>query len=139
MPLAKPLSNTDYVHTDPDKIIYELTIALKTDLNACDLKWTLFVAAAQSYRYDSQLRPFPPFYQDGASVNIAALMAVIVDIPPLSSILGLLYGMQGDKQGEIFLKHERTLRLLHWILVTVSEPCLKSVDSGQVSSEIHIS
>lgn len=132
---VKQSTNSEYVPAEPDKIIYELITALKTDLNACDLKWTLFVAAAQSYRYDSQLRPFPPFYQDPVvpSVDIAGISAVIAVVPPLSSILGLLYGMQGDKQDEVFRKHESVLRLLHWILVTVAEPCLKSVDRANVS------
>lgn len=37
------------------------------DLISADLKWSLFVAACQSYKYDSCLRPFPPmFYKDGS-------------------------------------------------------------------------
>jgi len=100
----------------------------------------LFVAAAQSYRYDSQLRPFPPFYQDASvpSVDIAGILAVIAKVPPLSSILGLLYGMLGDKQDEVFRKHESVLRLLHWILVTVSEPCLKSVDRANFGNILNL-
>lgn len=32
---------------------------LQNDPKAADFKWSLFVAACQSYRYDSCLKPFP--------------------------------------------------------------------------------
>lgn len=32
---------------------------LQNDPKAADLKWSLFVAACQSYRYDSCVKPFP--------------------------------------------------------------------------------
>ena len=40
---------------------------LKFDPIAADTRLSLFVAACESYRHDSILRPFPPFYvkEDG--------------------------------------------------------------------------
>lgn len=32
---------------------------------ASDLQWSLFLAAMNSYRHDTVLRPFPPMYQSG--------------------------------------------------------------------------
>lgn len=113
------------------KIIEELTVALTTDLSACDLKWTLFVAAAQSYRYDSQLKPFPPAYQNESTVNIDELLNVINRTPPLRFLCRLLV----DKNEQILRNYRKVLQLLHWNLVTVANPCLKTVDKTKVSSE----
>ena len=42
-----------------DKKCVVLRNILENDLKAADLKWSLFIAACQSYRYDSCLKPFP--------------------------------------------------------------------------------
>jgi len=42
-----------------DKKSIALRKILQSDPKAADLKWSLFVAACQSYRYDSCLKPFP--------------------------------------------------------------------------------
>jgi len=39
---------------------------LHRDIIACDVQLSLFVGAAISYRHDSSLSPFPPFYLDSA-------------------------------------------------------------------------
>lgn len=111
----------------------ELIRKLKDDLNACDMKWTLFVAAAQSYRYDSQLKPFPAFYQMGTTVDITKLMAVIEIVPPLETLLGSLLKMKNSTDDALYLTNEKIIQLLHWVLVTVFEPLLKSVDRQNVS------
>lgn len=116
-----------------NKIISELIEILERDSNACELKWTLFVAAAQSYRYDSQLKPFPPFYQDGQSVNITELLSVIVQVPPLKSVLQVLLQMQGDGSRRFYARYHKVLQLLHWNLLTLTDPSLKSVDKQNVS------
>lgn len=36
---------------------------IRSDMTAADLRWSLFVAAAQNYKFDSVLRPFPPQFQ----------------------------------------------------------------------------
>lgn len=68
--------------------------SLNLDLEACDLKWTLFVAAAQSYRYDSRLTPFPFKYTSILSepsavkerFDIETILRSIQSIPALHSI-----------------------------------------------------
>jgi poly[ADP-ribose] polymerase 16 len=42
-----------------DKKSVVLRNILQNDPKAADMKWSLFVAACQSYRYDSCLKPFP--------------------------------------------------------------------------------
>lgn len=37
-------------------------LILEKDFKAADIKWSLFVAAAFSFRYESCLRPFPPAF-----------------------------------------------------------------------------
>jgi hypothetical protein len=49
-----------------DKKAIALRNLLQADPQAADVKFSLFVAACQSYRYDSCLKPFPPqFIRDG--------------------------------------------------------------------------
>jgi hypothetical protein len=115
-----------------NKVISELIETLQRDANACELKWTLFVAAAQSYRYDSQLKPFPPFYQDGQSVNITELLSVIAQVPPLKSVLQVLLQMQNVGSRRFYGRYHKVLQLLHWNLVSLTDPSLKSVDRQNV-------
>ena len=45
------------------------------DPKAADLQWSLFVAALNSYRYDSVLRPFPPmFHQEDGEKDHKAMV-----------------------------------------------------------------
>lgn len=37
-------------------------LVLEKDFKAADIKWSLFVAAALSFRHESCLRPFPPSF-----------------------------------------------------------------------------
>lgn len=39
--------------------------SLRADLLAVDLIWSFLVAALNSYRHDTVLRPFPPMFQEG--------------------------------------------------------------------------
>jgi hypothetical protein len=43
-----------------DKKTITLRNMLEENRRGADLKWSLFVAACKSYRYDSCLKPFPP-------------------------------------------------------------------------------
>ncbi|PSN47378.1 Mono [ADP-ribose] polymerase PARP16 [Blattella germanica] len=55
------LTTTQSLKTDiGNKKALSLRSILENDLQAADVKWSLFVAACQSYRYDSCLKPFPP-------------------------------------------------------------------------------
>ena len=42
---------------------------LKEDVFVADFRWSIFVAAACSYRHDSVLRPFPPMLLRHTEVN----------------------------------------------------------------------
>ena len=53
----------------------------------CDAKWKLFVAAALSYRFDTQLKPFPPRFVSENGPNINSLVLVINDTPNLRVVL----------------------------------------------------
>lgn len=47
---------------------------LEKDLKAADFKWSLFVAATNTYRYDTCLKPFPPMYIKNECKDIEALV-----------------------------------------------------------------
>ena len=42
-----------------------IKVWLAEDLQAADVKWSLFFAAAHNYRHDTVLRPFPAAYLKG--------------------------------------------------------------------------
>jgi len=57
-----------------EKKISSLKHLLEKDPRAADLKWSLFVAASNTYRYDSCLKPFPPMYIKNECKDIEALV-----------------------------------------------------------------
>jgi hypothetical protein len=57
-----------------DKKIAALRNILEKDPQAADVKWSLFVAACQSYRYDSCLKPFPPQFINNGIKDIDSLV-----------------------------------------------------------------
>jgi poly[ADP-ribose] polymerase 16 len=66
-----------------DKKVIALRNLLQADPQAADVKFSLFVAACQSYRYDSCLKPFPPqFIRDGIK-DIDALVCETLYLWPL--------------------------------------------------------
>lgn len=70
-------SNIDLIELDKTAINFKvsaLKCSLEKDLIACDLKWTLFVAACKTFRFDSCLRPFPPMYIKSDFKDIDALV-----------------------------------------------------------------
>lgn len=48
---------------------------LEKDFKAADLKWSLFVAAAFSFRYESCLRPFPPVFMKNGIKDMDELVS----------------------------------------------------------------
>ena len=52
----------------------ELVTLLREAPLACDLSITLFQSAANSYKHDSLLRPFPPFFIDNGERDIDRLV-----------------------------------------------------------------
>ncbi|EDO37628.1 predicted protein, partial [Nematostella vectensis] len=60
---------------------------LRSDGFACDLRMCLFVAALESYRHDSILRPYPPVgLREDGSKNIQKLTNLSSSIPSLSAL-----------------------------------------------------
>ncbi|KAL8560609.1 hypothetical protein ACOMHN_062574 [Nucella lapillus] len=79
---------------------------IREDPLAADLRWSLFVAALQSYRCDSVLRPFPPrFVNDNEEKEIDHLKDAIAEIPGVLQ-LSLKVSSVSDE----------ALELLAWVL-----------------------
>uniref|UniRef100_A0A1A9WR64 ARTD15_N domain-containing protein n=1 Tax=Glossina brevipalpis TaxID=37001 RepID=A0A1A9WR64_9MUSC len=113
------------------KKIEALRSILETDILAADAKWTLFVAAALSYRYDSQLKPFPSRYAEEQSVcDIDSLVSVINDTPKLR----VVYQHIVEKNYDEF--DADVMELLHWVLVEMKEFNLRSLETEEISSLI---
>ncbi|XP_032590606.1 protein mono-ADP-ribosyltransferase Parp16 [Drosophila grimshawi] len=89
---------------------------LQNDLLACDARLSLFVAAANSYRYESLLRPFPKeFLDDDQRPDIAAILDVVADMERLDTILRRLV------KGKSGCLKVNELHLLHAVLVRHGE------------------
>ncbi|MEQ2260392.1 hypothetical protein XENORESO_015644 [Xenotaenia resolanae] len=77
----------------PPEAVRELVSScLHRDPVAADLRCSLFVAAAQSYKRDSLLRPFPPRYTSGDIKDFEGLVRALVTMKSLSSMLEIIYG-----------------------------------------------
>lgn len=114
-------------NTDIMMKIIDLKHVLTTDIEACDVKWSLFVAAAQSYRYDSQCKPFPPKYTTVGDCNIEQLMKVIQNTPPLHVII---YNILEENFNDL---NSEVIELLHWCLISLKDPVLRSIEPAYVS------
>ncbi|XP_053665853.1 protein mono-ADP-ribosyltransferase PARP16-like [Anopheles marshallii] len=94
-------------------------LVLKTllrDPAAADLRLSLFVSAARSFRYDSCLQPFPPDFIINNEKSIELLCQVLDTIPPVAEIPAKLNALG-----------EQTVGLLHWILCRQARPALRTV------------
>ncbi|XP_076464990.1 protein mono-ADP-ribosyltransferase PARP16-like [Babylonia areolata] len=79
---------------------------IREDPLAADLRWSLFVAALQSYRCDSVLRPFPPrFHSENEEKDTDRLKEAAADIPGVLQ-LSLKVSTVSDE----------ALELLAWVL-----------------------
>ena len=65
---------TTVLQEDVDKKVVALRHLLEKDPKAADLKWSLFIAACHTYRYDTCLKPFPPMYIKNECKDIDALV-----------------------------------------------------------------
>ncbi|OAD52935.1 Poly [ADP-ribose] polymerase 16 [Eufriesea mexicana] len=106
---------------DVEKKIQCLKHLLEKDLKAADLKWSLFVAACNTYRCDTCLKPFPPMYIQNECKDIEALRRAIEVIPPLAVILKAL------SESDAYEKYGTAIDLLHWVLVRLRDPYIKSI------------
>ncbi|XP_075996804.1 protein mono-ADP-ribosyltransferase PARP16 [Genypterus blacodes] len=90
----------------PPEAVRELVCScLHRDPVAADLRCSLFVAAAQSYKRDSLLRPFPPSYCSQENKHFEELLADVRSLPGVRELVRLRPG-EGDHH----------LALTHWIL-----------------------
>lgn len=98
---------------------------LDSDIYGCDLRWTLFVAAAQSYRYDSRLVPYPPQYTTNEKfVDIESILEVIDRVPSFD-----LLQHQLTKPEQI---PQNVLDLLYWVLKRQIDQYIEFVPIHQV-------
>lgn len=103
---------------------------LENDLNACDFKWTLFVAAATNYKYDSLLKPFPNAYITDKVLDINHLREIIANIPSFSILLKKLRIFCDQPYPDDCI-NDQNVDLLYWCLIR--EPTLKSIERSNVS------
>lgn len=107
---------------DVGKKLSALKHLLEKDLKAADLKWSLFIAACNTYRYDTCLKPFPAMYIKNECKDIEALRKAIELIPPLAIILKAL------QEPDVYEKYGKTVDLLYWVLIRLRDPYIKSVN-----------
>jgi len=135
----------------PGAKIQALDEILKTDLYAADFKWSLFITAAHSYRFDTCLHPFPPqYYKDGFK-DISGLVSILVctytcmksnfyllnwqiffqreTLACVPSFQTLLHVLQ---EPEVYESRAAAIDLLYWVLVEVREPTIRTVPKSQV-------
>lgn len=94
----------------PADVVRELVCScLHRDPVAADLRCSLFVAAAQNYKRDSLLRPFPPLYVSEDNKDFEELLADVKSLPGVRELVRLRPG-EGDHH----------LALAHWILSSKS-------------------
>lgn len=94
----------------PAEVVRELVCScLHRDPVAADLRCSLFVAAAQNYKRDSLLRPFPPRYVSEDTKDFEELLADVKSLPGVRELVRLRPG-EGDHY----------LALTHWILSSKS-------------------
>jgi hypothetical protein len=51
--------------------------SLKSDSMAADVKWSLFVSAANNYKFDSCLKPFPSQFVKDEEKDIESLVTIL--------------------------------------------------------------
>lgn len=106
--------------------IDNLVQILLGDLTACEMKWILFIAAAQSYRHDDLLKPCHSKYSD-----VENLRKLIAKVPSLEEFLECL--MKRSPTNRLSSIDYEIIELLHWLFVAVRDPALKTVHRSKVS------
>ncbi|XP_026319779.1 mono [ADP-ribose] polymerase PARP16 [Hyposmocoma kahamanoa] len=104
-----------------EKKAVHLRLILEKDFKAADIKWSLFVAAAFSFRYESCLRPFPPAFLKNGIKDMDELLSIITDVPALDLVLQQLDNL--DNLAHI----SDILDLLFYVLVRLKEPILRTM------------
>ncbi len=129
--LKEPSANSE-PQNHQNKIV-NLRLALEEDIAACDIKWSLFVAAAQSYRYHSRLNPYPPKYatKEKSEFDIDRIRLTISNVPPLKRLLRQM------KTEESRL-NEDAVDLVHWVVCSKSFSTLKNVPREEVRGPVSL-
>ncbi|XP_069360191.1 acetylcholinesterase-like [Maniola hyperantus] len=104
-----------------EKKAVHLRLTLEKDFKAADLKWSLFVAAAFSFRYESCLKPFPPVFMKNGIKDMDELLSLITDVPALDLVLQHLDNLENLSDITDILD------LLFYVLVRLKEPSLKTM------------
>lgn len=119
-----------------DTRINQILDALCADLAACEFKWTIFVAAARSYKFDSLLKPFPGHFVADNALDIDRLRATIDKVPRFNDLLHQLMdclhlpNAATDRQQPI---DKDLTELLYWCFNLNYEPKLRILDRNDVS------
>ncbi|KAI5709434.1 hypothetical protein M8J75_000193 [Diaphorina citri] len=116
--------------SDIDDKITELKQILAWNKLGCDIKWSIFVSACQSYRVSSCLHPFPPMFIKNQHKDISAVLECINQMPLLSSVLHSQRNSHPPKLYDL-------IHLLHWLLVEQS-PSLEEVPRDQYDSVLNL-
>lgn len=106
---------------------------LESDLDGSDFKWTLFVAAAVNYKYDTLLKPFPSAYVANKILDIERLRETIACIPTFTILLPKLRNFVDHTNSRDNSINDESINLLYWCLISVKEPVLKSINRMNVS------
>ncbi|XP_030040533.1 protein mono-ADP-ribosyltransferase PARP16 isoform X2 [Manduca sexta] len=110
-----------------------MILVLEKDYKAADIKWSLFVAAAFSFRYESCLRPFPPVFMKSGVKDMDELLSAITDVPALDLVLQQLDNL------EMLPNISDIIDLLFYVLVRLKEPNLKTVPTEAHASVLELS
>ncbi|XP_028156096.1 protein mono-ADP-ribosyltransferase PARP16 isoform X2 [Ostrinia nubilalis] len=119
---SETLSDVNQAKLDSlEKKAVHLRLVLEKDFKAADIKWSLFVAAAFSFRYESCLRPFPPAFMKNGIKDMDELLSVITDVPALDLVLQQLDNLEN------LTNISDIIDLLFYVLVRLKEPTLKTI------------
>lgn len=106
---------------------------IESDLDGSDFKWTLFVASAANYKYDTLLKPFPSAYVANKIFDIEHLRETIACIPTFAVLLTKLRNYCDRTNSRDNSINDESINLLYWCLISVKEPVLKSINRINVS------
>lgn len=125
-PPGPPSQNVQIISLEMEHMKrYALARCIQEDPKAADLKWSMFCAACQSYRYDSVLKPFPPFFfTETGHKDIDRLREVTESCPTVL----ILHDQLQDRSKEL---QQCLLNLLYWVLIHLGEPGLKYVPKSE--------
>uniref|UniRef100_A0A336MQ40 Poly [ADP-ribose] polymerase n=1 Tax=Culicoides sonorensis TaxID=179676 RepID=A0A336MQ40_CULSO len=131
------MMKSDQSHDSQNKSekLAQIKKILENDVMGCDMKLSLFVSSAITYRYDSCCVPFPIQFKNHQlkEKDINRLTTAIEKIPSLHDLISIL----SDTKQEFNLDSD-VIEILYWLFVEARGPCLKTVpkqDFGKILSK----